>query len=77
MPTQHMGFQRLNDFLNKIRQLMQRRDNRLMFEGLIYSKRYIKGCAGSIAKCNTWESRKEGAILSGYGKKRICSPVFV
>jgi hypothetical protein len=33
--------------------------------------------AGSIAKCNTWESRKEGAILSGYGKKRICSPVFV
>ena len=27
----------------------------------------MKG-AHSIMKCNTWESRKENAILSGYGK---------
>jgi hypothetical protein len=24
--------------------------------------------AGSIMKCNTWRSRKEPVILSGYGK---------
>lgn len=33
--------------------------------------------AGSITKCNTWDSRKGNAILSGYAEKRICSPVFV
>jgi len=43
----------------------------------IFLSAKITACAGSIAKCNTWDSRKEDAILSGYAEKRICSPVFV
>ena len=35
-------------------------------------KAFVFDNAGSTMKCDTWESRKEYAILSGYGKT-ICS----
>jgi UDP-N-acetyl-D-mannosaminuronate dehydrogenase len=33
-----------------------------------FKKSDLENIASSIMKCNTWESRKENAILSGYGK---------
>jgi hypothetical protein len=39
---------------------------------LIESSCYLFMCASSIVKCNTWVSRKESAILSGY-VKNLCS----